>query len=300
MGLLSRIENLNAEKKGLLARASELKSSGDGDFCKVLENREDFPAFAEKNGFDRSGVFSPQGDYYFLSETQNLDLNTIVSSLSTKDFWTGLLTEKKGWAVFEGEKLTPLFQFFSEEMKEKIRKISILPVMVAGEVHYFFAINAINEGELSDAALEEQLEPILNRKKNSIGKKLPFDEEKLAEGFSVSSASLFIISAKLSLENAFRDFASPFKELLKKTAINQLYAYLKTLFSFPNCCFSGRDEEIKTVIFSKDETDEKLLQFQLNLSAKKFFSSQNEQNLLVLSAGICPNLRGTVDFLTRD
>ena len=51
MGLLSRIENLNAEKKGLLARASELKSSGDGDFCKVLENREDFPAFAEVRGF---------------------------------------------------------------------------------------------------------------------------------------------------------------------------------------------------------------------------------------------------------
>ena len=300
MGLLSRIENLSTEKKGLLARASQLKTSGDGLSCKNEESELDFLAFAEKNGFSCSGVLSPHEDFYYLSDTQNLDLETILYSLSTKDFWSGLVNDEKDWNFFEGEKLNPFFQFFSDGLKERIENISVLPVMVSGAVHYFFTVNTPDKDKFSDPLLKEQLEKILKRESNSTTSCGFLDKEKITEGFSFSSASLFIISAKLSLEDALRDFASPFKELLKKTAIKQLYAYMKRLFSFPNCCVFGRDEEFKAVIFSKDETDEKLLQFQVNLSAKKFFSNQNEQNLLVLSAGICPTLKGTVDFLTRD
>ena len=112
MGLLSRIENLTTEKAGLLARADELKKCAGKPQAQETANI-DFCAFASKNGFTHSGIFSLKDDFYYLSETQNLDLTTITNSLSTKDFWDGLISGKKGWIFFEGESLNPFFQLFS-------------------------------------------------------------------------------------------------------------------------------------------------------------------------------------------
>lgn len=297
MGLLSRIENLTTEKAGLLARADELKKCAGKPQAQESANI-DFCAFAGKSGFTHSGIFSLKDDFYYLSETQNLDLTTITKSLSTKDFWDGLISDKKGRIFFEGESLNPFFQLFSTEIKDKIKNISIFPFSHENSTCYFFALNFQEELNLSETEFAENLRKILESKPLQ-NQNLP-GETKLCEGFDVSNASLFIISAKLSLEEAFKNFSSPFKELLKQTALKQLFEYLKTLFSFPNCCALGQDEEIKAVIFSKEEIDEKFLQFQLNISTKKFFLNSNMQNLLVLCAGICKTPHGTLTFLSRD
>lgn len=297
MGLLSHIETLTTEKAGLLARADELKKCAGKPQAQESENIG-FCAFAGTNGFTHSGIFSLKDDFYYLSETQNLDLTTITKSLSTKDFWDGLITDKKNWNFFEGENLNPFFQLFSTEIKDKIKKISIFPFSHENSDCYFFALNFQEELNLSVSEFAESLSKILENKSLQ-NKSLP-GETKLCEGFDISNASLFIISAKLSLEEAFENFSSPFKELLKQTALKQLFEYLKTLFSFPNCCALGQDEEIKAVIFSKEEIDEKFLQFQLNISTKKFFMNSNMQNLLAICAGICKTPHGTLTFLAQD
>ncbi len=293
MGLLSHIQELNGQKGGLLARAKEFENSKQTS--KEMQNPlMTFVSFAQKNFFDVCGILSSKNDFYYLRKSFGLDLNSIVNSVSTKDFWDGIISSKNNWNIFEDENLNPFFQLFSDKVKENLKKIAILPFLHDGEQNYFFIINPENSTLKTDNDFVSLLTETLQ---------YDFSEHSLEDfnfnkGFSVSPANLFIVSAKLALTSAFSNFNEQIIPHLKNAAMEVIFESLKKLFAFPNICTLGSDEEIKCVLFAKEEIDEKLLQFQLNNSIKDFFDNDSFSNLLVLCAGICQNQKGTAIFLS--
>lgn len=293
MGLLSHIQELNGQKGGLLARAQEFENSKQTS-KEIKKLSMTFVSFAQKNFFNICGVLSDKNDFYYLKKSFGLDLQSIENSVSTKDFWDGIINDRTDWNIFEGEGLNPFFQLFSQKIKENLKKIAILPFLHENHQNYFFVINPENSTLKND----KDFISLLNETLEQSSTEQSLTDFDFTKGFSISAANLFIISAKLALTSTFNNFNEQLTQELKNAAMEVIFESLKKLFAFPNTCVLGTDEEIKCVLFAKEEIDENLLQFQLNNSIKDFFNNDSFSNLLVLSAGICQNQKGTAIFLS--
>lgn len=292
MGLLSHIENKKQLSEGLLFRAEHLDLTNNKS---EAQDTIDFPAFILSAGIDCFGIYAQDGEFLYLAHCSGFDLVSIKKSLSTKDFWKGLAQGKSGWLDFAGSSLSPLYQLFSSEMRDKITEIHILPFSAAGKSFLFLTTAKIDTGTFPANALEQYVSKDFAKDRGLDTNQLTGNIER---GLEISNASLFIASAKLSLESAFTDIASPLKEKLKATAFKQLCLLTERFFPAPNCCVPCRNEEFKIAVFSKEELGDKLLEFQLNASTRKFFCNESSDNLLILSAGRSQSTKGTVSFLT--
>lgn len=287
MGLLSRINNLEKQpehqpqvkKEGLLAKASRYDT-------KSL----DFARLAKQNNFYRCALFTSTEGFYHVQKSFHFDLETIADSVSTKDWWDGLQINDGEWKAFSGENLTPLYQLFSEQIKNEIVLINILKFTLNDKSAYFVVVN--HDGELQDASVV----------KDAVIKSLDVKSvaaNDMSDGFVISSAYLFIISAKLSLQNAFSKYDSSISNILTDAAMEEIFYKVSDLMFKPNCAVLKSNCEIKAIMFSREDIDEKLLQFQLNSSLQEFFNLE-EKGVLVLSAGVCPNSKGSISFLEQD
>lgn len=280
MGLYNRISNM-LQSDGLLAKAEAYRNKNIEffDWCK-------------KNNFTRCGIYQESDGFYHLTDCAGFDLKTISLSVSTKDFWDGLLKEKKT-VVFKDDTLLPLMQFFSEKIKGEVRQITVLPFISGGKQAYFLLL-----GEL-DAEKEHgiifDLTKILS--KENAGK-TEFDKP-VEEGIALYPASLFIISAKLAVEKEFSQFQGNLREDLISTAMKNIFHLLSPLFQAPNILTLGSDFELKAVLFTKDDVEPKLIQYHINKSLGQFFENNPPASVLVLLAGKCFNAKGTKSFLLQ-
>jgi hypothetical protein len=293
MGLLSHITQMNAHKGGLLRRAELLEKSLSENIPND-SNGIDFYVWASSHGLHRCGIYCPHGEFYYLKHCKGMDLISIENSFSTKDFWEGTVKDSPDWSFYENEELTPFFQLFSKNLRDSISKISVLPFKKDGNINYFLTWDDFSPDSVNTDEFKYELSGCVNGINNTE------KSYNLNDGFAISSANMFIVSAKLSMENAFNNLEKNTKEELKKVAMEQLFYLFKKYFASPNCCAQGTNEEIKAVVFSKEEIDEKFLEFHLNTTTSLFFGNSGTSNLLVLSAGICPNQKGTIAFLNQD
>ena len=111
--------DLNAQNSGLLHKI-ELMS-------KINNNRHSFFDFIKSNRIEIFAEFYFYSDLFFCKQSYGLDGSSILLSNSTKSFWDGLTPVLGKIYNFskEDNSLTPLLQFFSFEIKEKIKTISI-------------------------------------------------------------------------------------------------------------------------------------------------------------------------------
>lgn len=284
MGLLSRIESIAQHKTGLLARAEHFESE------KVF-----FYDWIISQNITQCGIFASQDNFFYLKKSFGLDLGTISNSISTEAFWDGIIKDNN-WNYFNGESLTPLFQLFSDKQKDNINSISILPFCENNKKYFLLIINGENKD--FDSKIEQYRSNLINLIKNP-SFNFSIQEEILENGFEISKANLFILSLKLCFEDSFAQLDSKFANLLAETSMDEIYFRMSKLFSKPNYSSLGQNNEIKFVMFSKDDIDDKLIQFHINNSLKSFFMQDTSSKILVLPAGICPNKKGTVDFLLK-
>ena len=86
---------------------------------------------------------------------------------------------------------------------------------------------------------------------------------------------------------------------LRQTIYNEIFRICTTLFQKPDCCALGSDGEIKIVFFAKDEIDEQLLQFHIAGILSDIVGTSASKSIVLLTAGICPNAKGTMAFLQQ-
>lgn len=296
MGLLSRIENIQQRSGGLLARAEQLDLLNKADKPQAA----DFFTFISSLSIGRCGIYAQEGDFFYLEHCAGFDLPSILNSISTKDFWEGLVLGNGKWHGFEGSSLSPVYQLFSKEMREKITEIHILPFSAGGKSYFFLAAGPIDTSSFPESALEEYMAGSLFMFSGQGNIDAALISKNAEKGHEIAPASLFIASAKLSLESAFSKLFTPLKEKLKAAAFEQLYYSIRPLFPSPNCCVPWTNEEFKITLFAKEDIDDKLLEFQLNTSSRSFFCNGRNDNLLVLPAGQSQSPKGTVSFLAEN
>lgn len=91
------------------------------------QDRLDFFEFIKDHSIPYAQLFVKEKDHYYSKYSYGLDGKSIISSISTFDFWDGLLPEKYKLYTFKTQdnSISPLYQFFSDNIKDKINLICL-------------------------------------------------------------------------------------------------------------------------------------------------------------------------------
>lgn len=101
---------------GLLSKTISLANS----------NKIDFKQFTKKYNISLCAVFSKINNDYIITDSIGFDGISIISSISTSDFWEGTIKNKIDWLFYKtNEEMLPFYQLFSFNQKDKITGIVI-------------------------------------------------------------------------------------------------------------------------------------------------------------------------------
>ena len=167
MGLLSRINNsgslngtsksnsINKNGTGLLARATATTN----------KTYSSFQEWAKSNGFSHCGIFSIVHGMMVITQAFGLDSQTVANSVSSRDFWKGILSTR---AVLNYSKkdneLYNFLQFFSFDLKSSIQHISLLKIKNNSDFSVLMVYNTDSEKEIN---LTESIENSLKYNSNT-------------------------------------------------------------------------------------------------------------------------------------
>ena len=167
MGLLSRINNsgslngtsksnsINKNGTGLLARATATTN----------KTYSSFQEWAKSNGFSHCGIFSMVHGMMVITQAFGLDSQTVANSVSSRDFWKGILSTR---AVLNYSKkdneLYNFLQFFSFDLKSSIQHISLLKIKNNSDFSVLMVYNTDSEKEIN---LTESIENSLKYNSNT-------------------------------------------------------------------------------------------------------------------------------------
>ena len=137
MGLLQKVSDGNiapqkTEQPAVSEKTVQKKSSSVGLFKKSLmvSNNDglDFFNFSSRYSFDFCAILSENEGIYCVEQSAGFDGLSICNSISTKDFWNGIITMKNELFQFSLDKnnIQPFYQFFSPELKDKINTLNVI------------------------------------------------------------------------------------------------------------------------------------------------------------------------------
>lgn len=103
---------------GLLSKANLLDT----------KERLAFSTFIKNNNIQNVALFSLNNNYYSIVNSFCFDINSIINSYSTKDFWDGICKEvNKTYVLSKSDNsINCLYQLFSLELIDIIFKVSII------------------------------------------------------------------------------------------------------------------------------------------------------------------------------
>lgn len=295
MGLLEKINSLqNTASVGLLARASQLSTKSNS-----------FSDWAAKYSITHAAIFSKVNNFYYISNSLNIDARTITLSVSTADFWSGSIDFNDNkihcYSKSDGT-LGRFFQFFREDLRHDVDELYFLPYTYKGNTNILMILKK-QEEELTVPQVTEQLLNELAVINSDAAKK---DESHYSEVLSnideSLQANLFILSYKLSLDSLFNgiDISQPeIKDLIIKSITKVLCEKLTILFSAPNCVSNDTNNEFKIVFLTKEEVDDKLLLAHIKSCLSNFLGEKSADSLVLLIAGVTKSEKGAVTFLIK-
>jgi len=293
MGLLSYIDTMEQKGPGLLARAEQYESAG--------VKTGNFYDWCKKNAFSHIALLQRNGDAYHITKSIGLDAESIALSYSSKDFWDGTLITNGDWNSYsQGTAESAAFnQFFSEEMLSIVAKLHFIKM----DDSILMIIQEQDEEETnlppSDSVKSEISHFLYMPENKARGDEL---EAAVKRGLTMSNANLYFLSVKNAVASAIKDV--PFAENSARQKMTDIiYDHIaricKTIFQTPNCSELGKDGEIKIVFFAKDEVDEQLLQFHIVQTLTDMVGKEAAKGIVLLMAGVCPNVKGTLTFLQQ-
>ncbi len=293
MGLLSYIDTMEQKGPGLLARAAQYEMMG--------QHPGNFYDWCKKHTFTHIALFQHDGNAYHITKSIGFDAESIALSYSSKDFWEGTLFTNGDWQSYnQGTPESGAFnQFFSEQMLSMISKLHFIKL----DDSILMIVQEPDEEETelppADIIKKELIQLLFLPNTQETG----FETETaVKKGLAVSNANLYFLSVKNAVATAIKDV--PFAEDAARNKMTDIiYEHIaricKTIFQNPNCSELGKDGEIKIAFFAKDEVDEQLLQFHIVQTLTDVVGQEAAKGIVLLMAGVCPNVKGTLAFLQQ-
>ncbi len=283
MGLLEKIESGTIKK-----------SQGLYEKAKAYEGMvPDFIHWAQSKHLCQAGIIKFINSHAIISHGIGLDAQTVISSFSETSFWNENLPIVGKWKSLVGEQeLAEFYQLFSDEIVITLKSLHLLKL---DENNLLFVCERAND----DFILPEE-ESIIHILLNIIYKpEIPFTcpESQFEKGIGISPSNLFILSTNLATDAYISKLTA--EEAIKNTASKAIESFIfnkiQILFSEPHFTRNCEKGEIKISVYSREEIDEKLLQFHIQSNLTSILAEQSQQ-VVLLFAGMCPNTKGTLAF----
>lgn len=290
----------NATKKGLLQRAQSV----------LADVTPTFANWSKRSGFIRAAILSPcttaDGEFYYTTDAFGLSAREMALLTETQQYWMKTLSRAFEWQCFSRDfnELDKFDGLFDDDVFNQINKIFFLPFKDKENPLIFVLIELDEDPDINLAPASESAVMLKNivEFKNQEKKILAKFDKNIETGLGISESRLYILSLKVCIENELAGIELPGDEL-KKLVIDSITETAQTiiapLFRAPNCSYKGTNGEIKVVMFAKDEEDEQLLAYHAARTLIALLGLNATKQILLLSAGLCPNKKGSIAFLCQ-
>jgi len=291
----------NTEKRGLLHKAQSV----------LADVTPTFTNWSKRSGFVRAAILSPcktaEGDFYYCTDALGFSAREMALLTETKEFWMATLSKAFEWQCFSRDfnELDKFDGLFEDEVYNSINKIFFLPFRKKENPQIFVLVELDEDDDINLAPASEAAVTLKNivEFKNQLKKTLIKFEKNIDAGLEISNSRLYILSLKVCISNNLAGVELPGEELQAKviqSVTEVAQSIVSPLFRAPNCSYVGKNGEIKVALFAKDEEDEQLLAYHVARTLIGLLGAKATKEVLLLSAGLCPNKKGTIAFLCQE
>lgn len=269
-----------------------------------------FANWAKRSGFIRAAILSPcstsEGKFYYTTDAVGFSAREMALLTETQEFWMRTLSKAFEWQCFSRDfnELDKFDGLFDDDVLAQVSKIFFLPFRNK-ERPMIFVLLELEEDD--DLILPQSSEIAVTLKnivefKNQTKKILAKFDKNIDTGLGISQSRLYLLSLKVCIEEELATVELPgdeLRELVTRSITDAAQTIVSPLFRAPNCSQTGSKGEIKVVLFAKDEEDEQLLAYHIARTLIGLFGTKATKQILLLSAGVCANKNGTIEFLCK-
>lgn len=297
MGLLQYINLHYFSKKslnvGLLRLAQEYLSNDSSFTCEsfILDTPFfQFHNFSSEIELFKTALFVPHNNQYTILFSHNFDNVTIQKSVSTFDFWNGMLPAAS-WISFSGSSLASLSQFFSESDREEIHTVHAKWICIGSKKCIFLVCTSHNHNVLDFTSLDDVIPALLTDITPTVNNYMP-DTSLQNDSFNDIISQIhdglrvFTKAQCFDLANDFIMESDILTKSEKKYILFELFCRLKFAMVKPNICFLSNNHTLKLIIFSHEEIDSDMYQVYLQQNMEDFFSTETLSNFTIISKGV--------------
>lgn len=288
------------DKSGLLWKAQSV----------LADVTPTFTNWAKRSGFIRAAILSPcstlEGRFYYTTDAFGFSAREMALLTETEEFWLGTLSKAFEWQCFSRDfnELDKFDGLFDDEVLGQVNKIFFLPFRNKEKPMIFVVIELEDDDDLNLPPASEVAVTLKNivEFKHQEKKILAKFDKNIDTGLGISQSRLYLLSLKVCIEEELSTVELPgdeLRELVTRSITNAAQTIVSPLFRAPNCSQTGSKGEIKVVLFAKDEEDEQLLAYHVARTLIGLLGTKATKQVLLLSAGECPNKKGTIDFLCK-
>ena len=294
------IDTTQPQKRGLLQKAQRI----------LADVTPPFEKWATRSGFKRAAILRPctttEGKFYYATDSIGFSAREMAQLVETNDFWMHTLSRAFEWQCFSRDfnELETFDGLFSDDVYNAINKLFFLPFKDKKNPLIFVLVELDDDDDITLAEASETAVTLKNivEFKNQERKILAKLDTNIDKGLEISESRLYILSLDACIEQELEGVEVPGNELralVKQAITDNAQMIVAPLFRAPNCSHSGSNGEIKVVLFAKDEEDEQLLAYHISRTLTTLLGREISKNVLFLSAGLCPNKKGTIAFLRQ-
>jgi hypothetical protein len=277
---------------GLLSRA--LKELQKNPMSQVSDEFDgiDFYADAQHAGLNSCAVLVEIDSVFCVKQFYGFCARTIVTSVSSADFWDGAIRRDEDYFVVTKDELSPFYQLFAEADTQNLRSLLLKRFKLPDGTNAIWlcygdetAIPASDEllAKIAQTGIDFlHAEPVVHQAPKDIpGNLFEIDFSDVVEALPPNDANY---SLELLLS-------------LSRTIFYGAYKLCHALFQNPNGCYLSRDTCLRTVVYSACEIDSFLLNTQLQQILTPYFSSDVLEALQIYEIGAAVSEASILSFL---
>ena len=242
---------------GLLSRASNLDES------EIIPGLA-FSDFILKYSLKACAMLEQNNAEYCIKQSIGFDALSILSSVSTADFWNGICPVSKHIYRFSGNETTPLLQLFSVYLKDEVKEVYIYKNNNSNILLSFSEItpeaaeafeNINDEYHSVDVmALNPQI------KENSCVLKFMLEFAEATESF---------LASELKSGNAHNEY-------IEKSIMNEIYNRFISYYNTPDSSVKDKNNIIKTIFITGKAYSVELITNHLIINLKEVLGDYAE------------------------
>ena len=216
---------------GLLSRASNL------DETQIIPGLA-FSDFTFKYSLKACVMLEQKDTEYCIKQSIGFDALSIISSISTVDFWKGICPVSKQIYKFTGAEISPLLQLFSINLKDEVKEIYIYK---NNESKILLSLTAISE-EAADA-FEGINNEIHKVDVTALNPQIKESSSVLKFMLELSEAIESFLTSELKSNKVYFD-------LIEESILNEIYNRFVCFYNTPDSSVKSKNNIIKTVFIT--------------------------------------------------